>query len=181
MSTLTRLALAGACIGALAIGLARSDISLFASAGDGDPPHRGGRSPSTASGDAPSALHPGLVTAFRRARSEAADDGHRLVINSGYRTPAHQRRLLNAEIAARGSLAAASRWVFPPDRSMHVQGLAIDVGDGPAADWLDAHGRHVGLCRTLAWEWWHFEWRQRWEDDGACPTPADDPADAPGP
>ena len=25
------------------------------------------------------------------------------------------------------SLEEARRWVFPPDRSMHVQGLAIDV------------------------------------------------------
>ena len=62
---------------------------------------------------------------------------------------------------------------------MHVQGLAIDVGDGPAADWLTDEGARFGLCRTLAWEWWHFEWRQRWEAARACPAPAQTPEDAP--
>ena len=64
---------------------------------------------------------------------------------------------------------------------MHVQGLAVDVGDGPAADWLDEHGARFGLCRTLSWEWWHFEWRQRWEATGACPAPAKTPDAAPPP
>jgi hypothetical protein len=58
---------------------------------------------------------------------------------------------------------------------MHVRGLAIDVGDGPAADWLAAEGHRFGLCRTLDWEWWHFEWRADWEAAGDCPAPATDP------
>ena len=65
--------------------------------------------------------------------------------------------------------------MFPPDKSMHVQGLAIDVGDGPAADWLVEEGARFGLCRTLAWEWWHFEWREHWEATGACPAAAQAP------
>jgi hypothetical protein len=62
---------------------------------------------------------------------------------------------------------------------MHVQGLAIDVGDGPAADWLAEEGARFGLCQTLAWEWWHFEWRERWEVAGDCPAPAQTPEEAP--
>jgi zinc D-Ala-D-Ala carboxypeptidase len=126
-------------------------------------------------------LHPGLVEAFERARAEADDAGHRLTITSGFRTAAEQQALLDAEVEERGSLAEALRWVFAPEASMHVQGLAIDVGDGPAADWLVEEGARFGLCRTLAWEWWHFEWRERWEDAGACPAPARTPMDAPGP
>ena len=38
--------------------------------------------------------------------------------------------MLDAEVAKRGSLAEAQWWVFPSDKSMHVQGLAIDVGHG---------------------------------------------------
>ena len=124
-------------------------------------------------------LHPGLVDAFERAQAGAADAGHRLTITSGFRTAAEQARLLDAEVAKRGSLEEALWWVFPPDRSMHVQGLAIDVGDGPAADWLADAGVRFGLCRTLGWEWWHFEWRERWEAPGACPAPAQVPDDAP--
>ena len=128
----------------------------------------------------PTALHPGLVDAFTRAQAEAADAGHTLTITSGFRTADEQAALLDAEIAERGSLDEALWWVFPPDRSMHVQGLAIDVGDGPAADWLANEGARFGLCRTLAWEWWHYEWRERWETSGVCPAPARTPEDAPG-
>ena len=129
----------------------------------------------------PTGLHPGLVDAFQRAQAEAADAGHELTITSGFRTAEEQSAMLQAEVAERGSLEEALWWVFPPERSMHVQGLAIDVGDGPAADWLVEEGARFGLCRTLAWEWWHFEWRERWEAAGACPEPARVPDDAPGP
>jgi LAS superfamily LD-carboxypeptidase LdcB len=134
----------------------------------------------TTTTSAPTALHRGLVEAFGRAQAAAADAGHTLTITSGFRTAAQQAAMLEAEVAERGSREEALWWVFPPERSMHVQGLAIDVGDGPAADWLLEHGDRYGLCHTLAWEWWHFEWRQRWEDAGDCPPPADTPAEAPG-
>jgi hypothetical protein len=124
-------------------------------------------------------LDPGLAAAYRRARSAAAGDGHDLVINSGYRTPERQQELLDEEVRERGSYEEANRWVFTPDRSMHVQGLAIDVGDRGAAGWLRDHGATFGLCHTLSWEWWHFEWRQRWEDARSCPPEARDPAEAP--
>jgi len=126
-------------------------------------------------------LRPGLVDAFGRAQASAADDGYHLRITSGFRTAKEQAALLEAEVAERGSMEKALWWVFPPDRSMHVQGLAIDVGDGPAADWLDEEGARFGLCRTLSWEWWHFEWRERWEAAGGCPAPARTPDDAPLP
>jgi len=128
----------------------------------------------------PDGLDPGLVAAFERARAAAADAGHDLVINSGYRTPERQQELLEDEIVKRGSFEEANRWVFTPEKTMHVQGLAIDVGDGPAADWLADRGARFGLCRTLDWEWWHFEWRERWERSGECPAAAQDPSEAPG-
>ena len=137
--------------------------------------------PPTTTTEVPDGLHPGLLDAFERAQAAAADAGRHLVISSGFRTPAEQADLLEDEIAERGSREEALWWVFPPDRSMHVQGLAIDVGDGRAADWLVSHGARYGLCRTLDWEWWHFEWRERWEDRGSCPAPAREPEDAPGP
>ena len=129
----------------------------------------------------PTGLDPGLLGAFARAQAEAADAGHELTITSGFRTAEEQAALLEEEAAERGSLAEALWWVFPPERSMHVQGLAIDVGDGGAADWLAEEGARFGLCRTLAWEWWHFEWRDAWEATGGCPAPAQTPEDAPGP
>ena len=129
----------------------------------------------------PTDLNADLVDAFERAQAAAADAGHQLTITSGFRTAEEQAALLEAEVAKRGSFAEALWWVFPPDQSMHVQGLAIDVGDGPAADWLADEGARFGLCKTLAWEWWHFEWREGWEAAGACPAPAQTPAGAPLP
>lgn len=121
------------------------------------------------------ALDPRLVDAFDRAAAAASDAGHALTITDGFRTATEQQALFDAEVEQRGSVEEAARWVFPPDRSMHVRGLAIDVGDGPAADWLAAEGYRFGLCQTLDWEWWHFEWRAEWEAAGDCPAPATDP------
>lgn len=124
-------------------------------------------------------LQPGLTRALARARATAADAGVELPVNSGYRSVQEQAALLAAEIAKRGDTEEARRWVFPPDRSMHVRGLAVDISHGPGANWLNAHGHRYGLCRTLAWEWWHFEWRQAWEDEERCPAPARDLSDVP--
>ena len=137
--------------------------------------------PSPTTTAAPTGLHPGLVEAFGRAQTAAAGAGHELTITSGFRTAEEQAAMLEAEVVERGSLESALWWVFPPERSMHVQGLAIDVGDGPAADWLAAEGAAFGLCHTLAWEWWHFEWRERWASSGTCPEEAQVPAGAPQP
>lgn len=123
-------------------------------------------------------LDPGLVAALDAAVTAARQAGHHLSVTSGFRTVAEQEALLADAIVEHGPTEAL-RWVFPPERSMHVKGFAVDVGDGPAAQWLDDHGARFGLCRTLAWEWWHFEWRPEWEAASACPRPARDPADAP--
>jgi hypothetical protein len=128
--------------------------------------------------DVPTGLDPGLVAALDAATAAAAEAGHRLTVTSGFRTVAEQEALLADAVAEYGPVEAL-RWVFPPERSMHVKGLAVDVGDAAAAEWLDRHGRRFGLCRTLAWEWWHFEWREAWEVSAICPAPVDDPADAP--
>ena len=158
--TVAATALGVGCVGALDLGPGAATTI---------PPPRSTTSAS------PHALHPGLVRAFNAAAVAAAADGHRLTITSGFRTAAEQQALLNAEVKKRGSVAEALRWVFTPERSMHVRGLAVDVGDGPAADWLAAKGARFGLCRTLAWEWWHFEWRARWQQEQRCPRPVDEP------
>jgi D-alanyl-D-alanine carboxypeptidase len=101
-------------------------------------------SPTTA---APTGLDPGLVAALEAAVAAARQAGHDLSVTSGFRTVAEQEALLADAIAEHGPTEAL-RWVFPPDRSMHVRGLAVDVGDRPAAEWLDDHGAWFGLCRN---------------------------------
>lgn len=126
-------------------------------------------------------LAAGLEASLGRARAAASADSVELPVASGYRSAHEQTSLLVQELAEREGLEEAMRWVFAPDRSMHVRGMAIDINSGPGADWLEINGAEFGLCKTLSWEWWHFEWRERWERDRACPPPAARLEDVPGP
>ncbi len=102
-------------------------------------------------------LQPELAQAFESARSAASKSGITLVLNSGYRTKVDQQKLLDKEIAKRGSYEAAVKWVLPPKDSAHVKGAAIDIGPAAAASWLEENGSRWGLCRRYANESWHFE------------------------
>jgi len=128
-----------------------------------------------------SGLHPGLVAALDRARVEAGENGHAIPVSSGFRSIEQQLQNLDEAIEKYGSREKAEHWVFPPERSMHVRGLAVDIGDGPSADWLLVNGHRFGICQTLDWEWWHFEWRESWEKASECPPLATSPAEAPPP
>jgi hypothetical protein len=114
-----------------------------------------------------------LHGALRRAATAATIDGVRLVVDSGWRSPAYQERLLREAIAEYGSEAEAARWVATPDRSAHVSGDAVDIGPSGAAAWLSEHGAAFGLCRVYGNEAWHFELRPEAVDRGCPPTYAD--------
>jgi hypothetical protein len=123
-------------------------------------------------------LDPALLAALRRAATDAAGDGLQVLVNSGWRSPAYQERLLQEAVAKYGSEAAAARWVATPETSPHVSGDAVDVGPPAAARWLGDHGARYGLCRTYRNEAWHFELRPAAVADG-CPRPYADPTQDP--
>jgi D-alanyl-D-alanine carboxypeptidase len=123
-------------------------------------------------------LDPDLLQALRRAAADAAADGVRFVVNSGWRSPAHQRRLLRQAVARHGSRGKATRWVAPPNRSSHVSGHAVDIGPSAATAWLSAHGARYGLCRIYRNEPWHYELRPQ-AVGGKCPSMYADPAHDP--
>jgi len=120
-------------------------------------------------------LDPDLLAALRKAASAAADDAIEFHVNSGWRSEAHQARLLQDAIARYGSLEQASRWVATPQTSPHVSGDAVDIGGDGAADWLAAHGAAYDLCRIYANEPWHFELRPG-ADAAGCPATYADPS-----
>lgn len=105
---------------------------------------------------APTALDPELERRFAEASAAAAADGVELTLTSGWRTAEEQQRLVDQAVERYGT-PEAYRWVLPPERSAHVQGLAVDVGPTDGALWLEQHGLEHGLCRTYANELWHFE------------------------
>ena len=118
-------------------------------------------------------LDPALLQALRRAAADAAATGVELVVDSGWRSPAYQRRLLDEAVRTYGSEAEAARWVATPDTSAHVSGDAVDVGPPHAAAWLSEHGAAYGLCQIYANEPWHYELRAEARDRGCPPTYAD--------
>jgi D-alanyl-D-alanine carboxypeptidase len=120
-------------------------------------------------------LQPDLAAAYSQAWSEATAEGVPLHITSGKRSWAEQNQLWQQGLAKYGSVAAARRWVLPPNESTHVTGHAIDVGPQAGAEWLKAHGTEWGLCQAYANEWWHFELLT--SPGGTCPTPLPDAAD----
>jgi hypothetical protein len=119
-----------------------------------------------------------LLGALRRAATDAADDGVQFSVDSGWRSPAYQERLLREAISEYGSQAEASRWVATPETSAHVKGNAVDIGPSGAAAWLSEHGAAYGLCQTYGNEPWHYELRPEAIVHG-CPAMYADPTHDP--
>ncbi|MGA4837492.1 M15 family metallopeptidase [Streptomyces sp. G45] len=123
-------------------------------------------------------LDPRLRAALREAASDAAADGVTLTLNSGWRSPKYQNRLLREAISTYGSPEAAARWVATADTSPHVAGDAVDIGGDGAAAWLSRHGAAHGLCRIYRNEPWHYELRPHASEQG-CPRPYANPTQDP--
>ena len=118
-------------------------------------------------------LDPALLDALRDAAADASDDGVVFDLNSGWRSPAYQERLLREAVAEYGSAQEAARWVATADTSPHVSGDAVDIGPSDATAWLSEHGSGYGLCQIYGNEPWHFELRLEAVDRGCPPTYAD--------
>jgi zinc D-Ala-D-Ala carboxypeptidase len=118
-------------------------------------------------------LDPALLGALRQAATDAADDGVEFLVDSGWRSPAYQERLLEEAVSKYGSVEEAARWVATPDTSPHVSGDAVDIGPPAAAAWLSEHGAGYGLCQIYRNEPWHYELHPEASDHGCPPMYAD--------
>jgi hypothetical protein len=123
-------------------------------------------------------LDPDLLQALREAATDAADDGVRFYVNSGWRSPEYQNQLLREAVTKYGSEEEAARWVATADKSPHVSGHAVDIGRSNATAWLSKHGAAYGLCQIYRNEPWHYELRRSAIDRG-CPRMYGDPTDDP--
>jgi LAS superfamily LD-carboxypeptidase LdcB len=121
-------------------------------------------------------LDPDLLQALRKAATDAADDGVEFFVNSGWRSPEYQNRLLREAVSKYGSEEEAARWVATPETSPHVAGNAIDVGFDARA-WLSEHGAEYGLCQIYDNEPWHYELRPEAIERGRPPRYADPSCD----
>ncbi|WP_239108380.1 M15 family metallopeptidase [Microbispora siamensis] len=123
-------------------------------------------------------LNPDLLEALRRAATDAANDGIKFYVNSGWRSPAYQNQLLREAVAKYGSEKEAARWVATAATSLHVKGEAVDIGHPDAAVWLSKNGAEYGLCQIYRNEPWHYELRPEAVDHG-CPRMYADPTQDP--
>jgi zinc D-Ala-D-Ala carboxypeptidase len=118
-------------------------------------------------------LDPALLGALRQAAPDAADDGVKFHVNSGWRSPAYQNQLLREAVSKYGSEEEAARWVATAETSAHVSGDAVDIGPFDATAWLSGHGAEYGLCQIYRNEPWHYELRPDAIDHGCPPMYAD--------
>jgi D-alanyl-D-alanine carboxypeptidase len=123
-------------------------------------------------------LDPELLSALRKAATEAAQGGVRFYVDSGWRSRRYQEELFRKAVATYGSAQQAARWVAPPGTSAHEAGQAVDLGPSRATAWLSVHGASYGLCQIYANEPWHFELRPTAVTHG-CPTMYADPTHDP--
>ncbi|MDC0773164.1 M15 family metallopeptidase [Streptomyces sp. HD] len=123
-------------------------------------------------------LRPDLLRALRAAATDAAEDGVKFYVNSGWRSPERQNQLLREAVSKYGSEDEAARWVATADTSPHVSGDAIDIGGSNATEWLSEHGAEYGLCQIYRNEPWHYELRTDAIARG-CPRMYADPTQDP--
>jgi len=118
-------------------------------------------------------LDPALLRALRHAATDAAEDGIRILVDSGWRSPQYQAQLLREAVSEYGSEEEAARWVATPETSAHVSGEAVDLAPAAATTWLARHGATYGLCQIYRNEPWHYELRPKAVDQGCPPMYAD--------
>lgn len=123
-------------------------------------------------------LDANLRKAVEAAAADAREDRVDFTVNSGWRSAAYQKGLLDDAVATYGSRTEAARWVASPESSPHVSGKAVDIGPVDASSWLSQHGADYGLCQIYGNEMWHYELRPDAAEQG-CPAQYSDPTEDP--
>jgi hypothetical protein len=119
--------------------------------------------------EAPDGLRADVLAAWNQLVADAGTQGVELCVNDGKRSVAQQEREFAAAVEAHGTEELASRYVLPPDESMHVRGTAVDVQPLASAAWVEENGSALGWCRRYENEPWHFEFDQSYVTAG-CPA-----------
>jgi len=128
--------------------------------------------------------------AFVKMAEAARKDSVELIVDSGFRSPAFQRRIINKRLASGDSFDEVLNSVAPPGYSEHHTGRAFDLCPSEARfaftetyRWLKENASRYGFFETLpedpnaplTWESWH--WTYRGESDSASVKLSPDSAD----
>ena len=114
---------------------------------------------------------PATREAFVRMAEAAARDSVDLIADSGFRSPAFQRRIIRRRLAAGDSFARIVHMVAPPGYSQHHTGRALDLVPSEAVfaktrtyRWLKKHAGQFNFHEAYPdspdhrhpWESWHW-------------------------
>jgi zinc D-Ala-D-Ala carboxypeptidase len=116
----------------------------------------------------PKGLRPYVLDAWHRLRAAADEHGVGLCLNDGKRSVGQQQREFAEAVRRFGTPELAAKFVLPPERSMHVRGIAVDVQPLASAGWVESNGGALGWCRRYQNEYWHFEYDPKYL--AGCPA-----------
>jgi zinc D-Ala-D-Ala carboxypeptidase len=116
----------------------------------------------------PSGLRDDVLAAFQQLKTEAQRQNIVMCLQDGKRSSRQQQAQFDDYVKRYGSLEQARKYVLPPEQSMHVQGIAIDVQPMSASTWLERSAGAYGWCRRYENEPWHFEYDPQYR--GGCPA-----------
>ncbi|MBU0674931.1 MAG: M15 family metallopeptidase [Proteobacteria bacterium] len=109
--------------------------------------------------------------AFLEMSVMAVADGVPLLVDSGYRSVAYQKKIFEQRMVAAGDFQSISRWVAPPGYSEHMLGTAIDLspsnwtfGGTKVEQWMEKNAFRFGFNQSyprhsphgFTWEPWHW-------------------------
>lgn len=109
-----------------------------------------------------------VLEAWNRLRAKAQEQEVTLCLHDGKRSLAQQQREFTKAVQRYGSEEVARKYVLPPEKSMHVQGIAVDVQPLASAGWVEHNGGALGWCRRYQNETWHLEYDPNYAATG-CP------------
>lgn len=99
--------------------------------------------------------------AFDKLRADAAKAGHRITINSAFRSYARQVYFWNCyqcKVQGRSGCCNNGNLAARPGTSNHGWGLALDLQLSSAAyQWMRTNAEKHGFVRTVPSESWHWE------------------------
>jgi D-alanyl-D-alanine carboxypeptidase len=111
--------------------------------------------------------------AFVEMARSAALDGVTLLVDSGYRSPAYQRKIYQRKMEEGDDFYAIAHGVAPPGYSEHMLGTTLDLvpskwtfNNTSADKWLQENGARFSFSQSypektelgFAWEPWHWKY-----------------------
>jgi LAS superfamily LD-carboxypeptidase LdcB len=106
----------------------------------------------------PIGLRDDVLAAWQKVRAKATEQKVTLCLHDGKRSARQQQAQFDEYVGKYGTRELARQYVLPPEESMHVKGIAVDIQPLASAGWLERSAGAYGFCRRYENEPWHFEY-----------------------